>query len=165
MFCPKCGYKTDDSAAFCQKCGHKIGSSGHTGTQTGGYILKSHESAFIIILGVISLINGGIAILTGLGLKTLPAQTIAFGGGMLDILFGVAALLKQRWAFIGLAIAYALSSIFQVLGIFIKGDIFQAVRANSLIVNIFIAAYYIALLAFSYICQDALSKSEQSLRS
>ena len=119
----------------------------------------------MIIVGVISLINGGISLLTGLGLKTLPAQTIAFGGGLIDILFGVGALLKQRWAFIALAIAYASASVFQVLGIFIKGDIFQSVRANSLIFNIFIAAYYITLLVFSYICQDALSKSEQSMRS
>ena len=164
MFCPKCGNKNDNSAAFCQTCGYKFNNNNTSAGQTSGLILKSHESAFIIIVGVVSLINGGVSILTGMGLRTLSAQTIGFAVGLIDVIFGIGALLKQRWAFIALTIAYGIQSVFQVLGTFFSGDIFQAVRPNSMIINILITAYYIALLAFSYICSDALSQNEQSMR-
>lgn len=165
MFCQKCGSQNDDSAVFCQKCGHRFGTPVNTnGSKSNGYILKSYETAFIIIVGVISLVNGGLSLLTMLGLKTMTAQSIAFIGGISEIIFGVGALLKQRWAFIILAILYAYQTVIQILGIFMKGDLFQAAKQNNMIVNILIAAYYAALLVFIYISQDALSSSEQSSR-
>ncbi|MBQ6559081.1 MAG: zinc ribbon domain-containing protein [Clostridia bacterium] len=185
MFCQKCGNQTVDNSSFCPKCGYKFGEPISTQSQpqiiyvnqqspSNKYytskkepILSGTEKAFIIIIGIITLLNGAISILSlinGNDKLSNADQTSQLGqnlGGILAIILGIFAFAKMRWAFIALEVDYIIVGLLQSIGIVML--LFSG-AISDVIINLLILAYMIVMVVFSHICQAALSESTQSLR-
>jgi hypothetical protein len=114
MFCDRCGFQLDPSAAFCSRCGKQAGGGGSSRVPARGRIaghirllaiLWMALSAFRLLPGVI------LVLITGAGIQFLPAEVPAFvyailpaiGGvflvtGLIGIVTGWGLLTRQPWA-------------------------------------------------------------------
>lgn len=188
MFCKKCGNQLDESAIFCNKCGTQVQQDGIQALaenpttvyvvnqkpkiEREKYVLKQHEKVFIILIGILTIVNGTLSFISSLinpisktvNILRSASESVNIIYSIITIvivIIGIFVLLKHRWALIVLDLIYLISSI--STGLLILTD-FRIGNTLGGILEILLLGYLFTIMVFIHIVQNALKQKEQIKR-